>query len=59
MPYRNSAKDYNWRKKNIKNMTISFNKHTERELLEWLETKPSKHGFIKDLLTRQMESERS
>lgn len=46
----------NYRSKG-KQIGLQFNEH-EKDLLDYLETKPSKQGYIKDLIRQDMEKER-
>lgn len=39
-----------WQKKNTKTVLLRFNIRTDRDILKYLETVPSKQGYIKDLI---------
>ena len=52
-----------WRKKNLKNTQICFNKKTDEELLDFLEYRTrqleeTQSGYIKSLIKEDMEKER-
>lgn len=42
-------------KKNMRQFMVKINRVTEPELLEWLESKPNKQGYIKELILADME----
>lgn len=45
-------------KKAIRQFMVKINRFTEPELLEWLESKPNKQGYIKELILADMEKQK-
>ncbi|WP_251178088.1 hypothetical protein [Adlercreutzia agrestimuris] len=41
--------------KALRKMTIAFNRNTESDLLEWIESQENKAGYIKQLIREDME----
>lgn len=50
------AKDYflRYQEKTIKQVSLKLNRNTEKELIEWIEKKKNVQGYIKDLITEDM-----
>ena len=57
MPFSDTKKDLEWRKKNVRNVVISFQRLSESDLIDWIEKQPSMQGAIKDLIRLQIERE--
>jgi hypothetical protein len=57
MPYNDSAKDYNWRKKNQRRIVLYLSRISENDIIEWIESQPSMQGAIKDLIRKEIERE--
>lgn len=43
-----------WKKENIVNVAMQFNRNTEQELIDYLQTLPNKTGHIKDMLKKEI-----
>ena len=43
-----------WQKKNTKLQTIRLNKHTDADIIKFMETVENKQGFLKDLIRAEM-----
>lgn len=54
--YEKRAKD-NYLAK-IKKVQVEFNTEKDQELIEWLETRESKQGYIKELIRADMKEHR-
>lgn len=39
-----------WHKKHLTQIKFNLNNETESDIIEWLETKPNKQGYIKELI---------
>lgn len=48
-----------YQKANVKSYLVKVNKNTEGEIIEKLESVPSKQGYIKDLIKKDIKSERN
>lgn len=44
-------------KHGFRNLTIQFMRHTEADILEWVESQPNKAGYIKRLIREDMEKQ--
>ena len=47
---RNSRRQYEWNKKHKINLTLRMNLVTEADIIEWLDSQPSKHDYIAGLV---------
>ena len=45
-----------WQKKNTKTVLLRFNIRTDRDILKYLESVPSKQGYIKDLIRADLKA---
>lgn len=52
MPKSAAAKKANakWMKNNLKQFKFGFNKNNDQDIIDWLETRPNKIQYIKDLI---------
>lgn len=41
--------------KAIKRFSVDLNRNTEPDLIEWIESKPNKAGYVKELIRKDME----
>lgn len=46
-----------WMNKNVQFIKINFNKTKDKEMIEWLESQPSKSAYIKKLIQEDMKKE--
>lgn len=43
-----------WNRKNMKNISVSVHQRTEKELLDWILSKPNRSDYIKGLIIADM-----
>lgn len=43
-----------WDKENIQRIVVKLTKNLDGDIIDWLETKESKQGYIKELIRKDM-----
>lgn len=46
--------DLNYKRKNVKQFKIALNKNTMADVIEWLDTKDNKQGYVIDLIRKDI-----
>ena len=46
-----------WQKKNTKLITVRCNVYADKDIIEYMNTKENKNGFLKDLIRTEMEKD--
>lgn len=49
-------KQKKYQKKNIKWVSLPLNKETDQNIINWLDEKDNKRGYIKELIRKDMKS---
>lgn len=49
-----AKRDIEYRKSNVKNLGLHLNKNTMADVIEWLDTKDNKQGYVIDLIRKDI-----
>ena len=49
-----AKRDIEYRKGNVKNLGLHLNKNTMADVIEWLDTKDNKQGYVIDLIRKDI-----